>query len=380
MKCGEIMKDLIKKILNKVFRVFKVRNKIIFESGFNLIDGCPFAIYKYMVDKNIEDYRLIWIVKRGTNVSKIREHDYVYYNTLKAFYHLATAKYWIKSQSTKNIIDKRDEQSYIQVWHGNGILKKMGYDVTKENSNVPMAHTREWDFFVAHSDSDAKKIKSSTGYNGKYVVIGSANMDYIIKNKNNKGLKKEVFNKLNCGDFKKKVLLYAPTFRDYELEENIVELPIKSLLNLDNYIVLIRVHPLVRKNLNKDIFDNDNFINACDYSNIEDLLVISDVLVTDYSSVSFQFAVLNRPIVFYPYDYDKYVGCRDGFYVDYKKELPGPLCYSEEQLVEVLKDYSSLEKKYKNKLIAFNKNFNKFADGHACERFVANLLKGKFDK
>ena len=79
-------------------------------------------------------------------------------------------------------------------------------------------------------------------------------------------------------------------------------------------------------------FINSNFINACNYPDASDLLPISDILITDYSSLFYQYAPLNRLIVFYPYDYEEYIKLRGGFYLDYEKELPGPICKTEDEL------------------------------------------------
>ena len=83
------MKSFIKKIVNNFFKLFKIKeNKIVFESGRNLVDGNCKAVYDYMVENNYNNYKLVWLVKKGTDVSGLRKNDYVYYKTFKALYHL----------------------------------------------------------------------------------------------------------------------------------------------------------------------------------------------------------------------------------------------------------------------------------------------------
>ena len=373
------MKNILSIIINFFFRRFKIQKKILFQSQKNLTDGCPLAIYKYMKENNINDYKLVWIVEKGTDTSLINNDEYAFYRTFKALYHQATAKYWVRSQSYGSIIKKRKEQSYIQVWHGNGPFKRMGYDIKNDKDRPQLEHTKEWDFFVANSESDKSIIKSSTGYNGKFYILGAANLDYIMKNSHDKKYRKDILKKLNIKDDSKKIVLYAPTFRDFDLDKEIVNIPIKKLKNLSDYIIIVRLHPWVREKVDKTIF-SDNIINGCDYPDVEDLLSVSDILITDYSSVCFQFAILNRPVLFYPYDYDKYVEIRGGFYIDYKKDLPGPICYNEEQLYDNLDNIEDTFKKYKDKMEKFNKKYNKYLDGQSCKRFIEALYNGDFDK
>lgn len=373
------MKKILSIILNYLFKLFPIKNKIIFESGRGLIDGSPKAIYKYMKDTKQDKYKLIWLIERGTDISMIDQKDYAYYKTIKAYYHLATAKYWIRSQSIGNIIKKRKGQVYIQLWHGNGALKKMGYDVTEKSQRIPMEHVKEWDYYIASDELDAQAIKTSTGFDKNIEILGMACVDDTLKINNNKLLKKEILKKLGISDNEKKIILYAPTFRDFDLDKNKeIDIPIKQLANLRDYLILIRLHPLVRDKINKDIFKNSNFINACNYPDASDLLPISDILITDYSSLLYQYAPLYRPIVFYPYDYDEYKRLRGGFYLDYENDLPGPICKRESELYDTLKNIDVVYKKYEKKLKKFNDIYSKLSDGKASKRFVDKLMSDEF--
>lgn len=376
---GEKMKNIFSKIINIIFKNFKVQNnKIIFESGRGLVDGNVKAVYDYIVENNIKEFKCVWLVNKNTETTSLRKGDYVYYKTIKSYYHLATAKYWIRSQSIGSILKKKKNQVYIQLWHGNGVMKKMGYDVNNDSERPIIEHVKEWDYYIANDKYDAEVIKSSTGYNKNIDILGMACVDNSIKKSNDNNFKKEVLTKLNIKEKNKKIILYAPTFRDFELDKDSINVPIEKLKQLKDYLILVRLHPLVREKINKDIFKNKNIINACEYPDCSDILSISDILITDYSSIIYEYSPLNRSIIFYPYDYKKYVELRGGFYVDYQKELPGPICYNEDDLLKVLENIDKDKIKYNKKITSFNKKYNYLSDGEASKRFIDKLISGYF--
>ena len=372
----EKTKRILTKIINITFQMFKIQ--IVFESGRDLIDGNAKAIYDYMKKQSSNNYRLIWLVTKNTDVSNLDKKDYVYYKTLKGYFHIATSHYWIKNQSIKTIISKRKGQIYIQLFHGNGVMKKMGYDVTGEEKRPPLEHTKDWDYYIANDQNDKNVITSSTGYQGKIEVLGMACIDTTKNLSKDKQKQKAILKSLNITNNKKNIL-YAPTFRDTDLNKEKVSIPIEKLQELEDYNIIIRLHPQIRTKVEESIFNKTNFINGCNYPDASELLTITDILITDYSSIFYEYLILNRPIIFYPYDYQEYINIRGGFYIDYQKELPGPICYSEEQLLNTITNIDTINNKYKTKRDKFNKKYNRLSDGKASERFVKALINNKFN-
>ncbi len=373
------MKKIISQILNFIFYFFKVdQKKILFESGRNLIDENPKALYCYIKRNCPNDFKTVWLVNKKTNTDALKKGDFAYYNTLKGFYFLATSKYWIKSQSTGNTLKKKRNQIYIQTWHGYGPTKKMGYDVNFTSERPPMNHTREWDYFIASSSLDEQIITSSTGYKKNTVILGSATTDEILEISKDINKKNKI--KKNLGilekDFNKKIIFYAPSFRDSNLKEKTTKLKISSLSKIKDAIVLVRLHPLISENIDHSIF-SDTILNACSYPDSSELLGISDILITDYSSVVSKFAILNKPIILYAYDLDSYLTER-GFYLDYKKDMPAPIVYNEQELFETIINIENIQKKYENKLKKFNENYNYLNDGHVCGRIIQKIKEGFF--
>lgn len=375
------MKKLISTIINWFFHFFKIQDKIVFECGRGLIDGNPKAIYEYMLDIKQKKYKLIWLVEKGTDTTVLRDGDYVYYHTIKSCYHLATAKYWIRSQSMGSLLKKRKGQVYIQLWHGNGAMKYVEYDITNAKERPVLKHASEWDYYIANDELDASHMITGVGYDKKIEILGMACLDTTLKLANDSKFKQELLTKLSIEKKakNKKLIFYAPTFRDFDLEKNIIKVPLEKLSKLKDYLILVRLHPLVRTKVDPIIFKNDNMINVCNYPDASDILAISDILITDYSSIFYQFSPLNRPIIFYAYDYDEYKKLRGGFYLDFQKDLPGEVCYTEDELVDVLSNIEEVTKKYQTKLKQFNSKYNYLADGNASKRFTDKLLNNEFN-
>lgn len=377
------MKKIICMILNFIAKGFKVnKRKILFQSGRSKVDCHPYAVYRYIKNNCPNDYICIWLVERETDVSMLEKGDYCYYRTFKAFIAMVTSKYWIRSQSLGGPIKKKKNQVYIQMWHGAGDLKKCGYDCLPEEERPTevIEHAREWDYLVATDVGNRDSMITSTGFKKDVIMIGSSDSDILINA--NKKYVDNVRKKLNIsGKKNKKVIMYAPTFRDFDLEDgdSKISLPVMSLGNLDDYIVLLRLHPLVSKRI-ENMQLPSNFINVGWYPNVIDLYLVTDILITDYSSVVFPFSLLKRNLILYPYDMERYIELRGGFYLDYEGDLPGPIVYTEEDLVNTILNIEKLSKKYVKKLERFNKKYNCLNDGHVCERFVKELKAGTFDK
>jgi len=176
----------------------------------------------------------------------------------------------------------------------------------------------------------------------------------------------------------KKVLLYAPTWRDnytgIKPFSNKGLAKLNSYLSKNNYLLLVKKHPAGKK-----ISIPKNLCNIRDITfrvgDIQELLIFTNILITDYSSVFFDFVLLDRPIIYYPYDYEEYLeNCR-GMYYDYYKEIPGPFAKNEKKLLYLIKTVDKWfnDEAYQTKYKKFKNRFNYYQDGKSCER-VYNLI------
>ena len=177
----------------------------------------------------------------------------------------------------------------------------------------------------------------------------------------------------------KKIILYAPTWRDDEFYEK-GQYKFSLRLNLDKlkeslgeeYILLVRTHYFIADKL--DLSDYKGFaVDVSRYDDIAELYLISDILITDYSSVFFDFANLRRPILFYTYDLDKYQNMLRGFYIDIHTEVPGPLVFTTEEIIDKIKNIDKLNEEYKERYDEFYERFCSIDDGNASKRIVEKV-------
>ena len=161
-------------------------------------------------------------------------------------------------------------------------------------------------------------------------------------------------------------------------QENI-NIRIESLKKLTDYVVLVRLHPLLNSKINRKLFDDSNFINVCEEEDIVNLYLITDILISDYSASIYEFALTGKKIVLYPYDYDEYKKY-PGFCIDYKKTLPGPICYDENELYDTILNIEKIYPKYNEKWNNFNKKYNYMNDGEATKRFAQYLINGNLER
>lgn len=367
------MQNIIKKVLYNVFSKLRVNQKLItFESygGKNFSCNCK-AIYDEIKEKKLDYSCKIFINKNVTLDEKYKE-DIVYRGTIKWIYYTATSKYWIKNTGAYGGLPKRKNQIYINTWHSGSILKKQGYDIENVplEKRTPKDNVKDWDWYVAGSEEKAKVLNNSTGYKGNTVVIGMPRIDYLInfKQEDIKRIKK----KLNIEQ--KRVIFYAPTWRDNDVEGKNNSSILDGIIIPDGYVMLVKFHPLVKYTS----INNEKIINVSKYNDINELFVIADVLISDYSSVIFDYSNLKKPIILYAYDFDEYKDLRD-FYIDYEKTMPGPIVKTIDELNEELTKIDTISIRYREKQEKFYESYCSSNDGQATKRFIDLLVSGYFD-
>lgn len=368
-------------------------NIIVFQSfmGRSYCDS-PKALYNYLLsDSKYDNYKFIWFFKdpdKYKYLEKNKNTKVVKCDSKSYYQYFAKSKYWIVNSRVEDFILKKRNQKYIQCWHGTP-LKKLGYDINIKNSNAMNSlhdirkryrdDAKRYDYMISPSRFCSKKFISAFNLKklGKENIIierGYPRNDYLINYKSN-DVKKIKQNLGISND--KKVILYAPTFRDnkhdsslgYTYDVNIDFDYFKNNLT-DDYVILFRAHYFIANSF--DFSKYNGFIyDVSNYDDINDLYVISDILVTDYSSVFFDFAILKRKMIFYVYDFWDYKNKMRDFYIDLS-ELPGNIVYSDKELLKEIKSNNFVySKKYKD----FNKKYNYLDDGKSSERVIDNILK-----
>lgn len=387
-------KSLISLRYGRFYLFNKVDDKlIVFEvfSGKKYADS-PKAIYEYMLnDEKYKDYKFVWFFKDPLNykfLEKNKNTKVIKYGSKDYYFYYSRAKYWITNSTIFHIIRKRKNQEYVQCWHGTP-LKRLGFDIIKDGNamNSIKDIRRKWkgtatkcDYLISPSAFVTEKYKSAFNLrelnpNVKIIEEGYPRNDFLSNYKKSDvdKIKKDLSLPKD-----KKIILYAPTFRDNEHQSG-VGYTYKTALDFeklkkefsDEYIILFRAHYLIANSFDFDKY-KDFIFDVSNYDDINDLYVISDLLITDYSSVFFDYSILKRPIIFYMYDLDLYKNSLRDFYIDLEV-LPGPIVENEKDLHKAIKDVKSfkVDKKYEE----FNKKFTYLEDGKASERVVKLIIK-----
>ena len=378
----------------------KTDPKIVLFSCFNgkSYTCSPKAIYEYMLsDDKYKDYQFIWFFKseevkkydflnknRNTKVVSKKSKDYERY--------LHIAKYWFFNFKIADYIKPKKDQVFTQCWHGTP-LKRLGFDLThydnqlntvKEMKKRYKVETEKFSYFISPSAYASGVFRSAWnlkefGKNDIIIEKGYPRNDFLFKYTENdvSEIKKRILGE----DIKnKKIILYAPTYRanqhesgvGYVYKEEVDFEKMREKLG-DEFIILFRPHYFVASVFNFDKYKGFVY-NASDVDDINDLYVISDMLITDYSSVFFDYANLKRPMIFYMYDLDYYRDESNGFYFDVEENLPGKIVKTDDDLIDEIIRISK-EFKYDKKYEEFNKKFNYLDDGEASKRVVETVIK-----
>ena len=396
-----IFRKIIRKMLyikNKIkylryYYKYKVDDKLILFEVYNGRNyACsPKAIYEYMIkNKKYKDYKFVWAFKNPEKYDLGKQTKIVKTNSKEYFKYLSSSKYWIVNSLVDVAIKKKKNQIYLQCWHGTP-LKKLRYDIEVKGSVLNTINeirkkndldAVKFDYFISPSKFCTEKFTSAFNLKklGKENIIiekGYPRNDYLFNYKKEDVEKIKKTLKLPKN---KKIILYAPTFRDnqhtsglgYTYNLGIDFDKLKKELKKD-YIILFRTHYFISNSFDFSKY-KDFIYDVSDYDDINELYIISDILLTDYSSVFFDFANLKRPMLFYMYDLDDYKNNLRDFYFDLDI-LPGPIVKQEDNLIKEIKNIDNYDKIYKDKYKKFNQKFNYLDDGNATKRVVEKIFE-----
>ncbi|MDR0912229.1 MAG: CDP-glycerol glycerophosphotransferase family protein [Methanobrevibacter sp.] len=378
------------KIYYALCKLLPLKERYIFESGLaRQYSDAPRALYEELIKQ--KDIEAIWIYTK-TSFNHPISTKVVRRLSPKYYYYLATSKYWINNQNFPAYIKKRKGIKFIQTWHGTP-LKKMLNDLDKilgrEEDYLKSVNNaiKGWDYLISQNPYSTEKFKSAFNYNGKIIEEGYPRND-IFFNENDKEIainKIKVQYKINNNG--KKIILYAPTFRDNKESVNSTSIENKFLMDInipfkefyerfkDDYILLIRSHLISKLNSDIPLEYKETIFNVSDYPDIAELFIFSDILITDYSSVFFDYTVLERPMIFYAYDKKEYINDIRGLYLDYDKTVPGPIVETPEELFDVLNNINQVYDDFKDKIHNFKLKYAPKDDGNASKRIIKKYFK-----
>lgn len=369
----------------------------LFGAIFNILSIFPVKPNQisFITDKNASfegnlKYIANEFANRKTNDGMYFEYKFIPKDkfSIKNLYTLARSKFVFLNDNFFPIafMNFNSSTKIIQLWHAPGAFKKFGYnfieDPTRKGLVVKLGE--KTDYLTVTSKNVAKFYSEAFAIDEKKILpFGIPRLDYYssehLSAKNNQRIR-DRFEKKYPNMKGKKLVLYAPTFREtcknncvfnyFDLVRFTKELG-------DEYSLLVRLHPKMTRFSDAGDFEdeffkmNPNIIDLTHIKNEQELLLLADILITDYSSIMIEYAILNKPILFFAYDLDDYLTNERGFYFNYEKEVPGKIVTNMDQLIESIKsnDFEF------NKLNSFlNFQFD-YLDDNASKRIVDYLLE-----
>ncbi len=362
----------------KFYMKLPVKKKtIVFESMWGTKYSCnPRYLYEY-IDANHKDYKCVWFLKdehfpikgKGKRVRRL---------TPKYFYYLATAKYFVNNVNFNDHYIKRPKQVEIQTMHGTP-LKTLGLDVpgdfpTIKHEEMFITKCKRWDYLTVQSDFVSDIARKCFLFDKEVLDCGYPRTD-ILYTKNNEKDIKEI--KKNMGlPLDKKVILYAPTWRIKNKFDLMLDIESLRKALSDEYVLILRLHHFSVKGWDQP--QEDDFVyDLSNYNSVEELYLISDILVTDYSSVMFDYGILDRPIILFTYDMEEYSEKLRGLYVDIKDDAPGPMCYSSKEVENAIVNLEQTEKENKPRRDKFRAKFLQYECENSSERVFETVMKKK---
>jgi len=377
-------------LLYYYYRFFPMQRKVVASTmrGRRFGDNPGFIIE--CLKEKAKDIDYVWL--------KADDYDYVVpdgirtvsykHNLRQKIYECATAKVWIYSHRMPSYIRKRRGQIFIETWHGGLGIKKIEGDVPsvmkgKRNVKEIKNTSKLADVFISNSKHLDDIYRRAFGFMGPIYKCGYPKNDVFFKD--NTEIIKKVRNHFGLED--EKLLLYAPTFRDSFELTNMVDV---SVYNVDynnlkkalisrfggKWIILVRWHPIMRTYMEQQKSVIQDVIDATSYPEMQELILASDVFLSDYSSSIFDAALREIPCFTFATDFNEYKKDRGVYYE--MEELPFPCAKNNEELINHVLNYD--HDAYIEKWKQFAKRTGLFETGHAADDIsnkIIDIMNGK---
>ena len=358
------MKYLIIKIgiflINVVYAFVKllpVKKRVVFISRQSNKESEDIYLLRKELKKKDKDLEIVILCKKLE--SSLKSKVFYVFHMFVQMYYLATSKVIILDSYCicASILKKKKGTVIIQMWHALGAFKKFGCSILDQEegsssklANVMKMHSN-YDFVLTSSEATKKYFGQAFNYSlDNIIVMPLPRVDKLTDKKYRENIKENIVEKYPQLK-KKKNIIYVPTFR--KGNEDIG--PINNLIeqiDFSKYNLIIKLHPLSKiKIIDKRVLIDKKFSSI-------DMMMVSKYVITDYSAIVFEAAILNKPIFFYCYDLEKYYKRRN-FYIDYKREMPGLISMEARDIVFAIenKNYDlELVKKFQNKYVDYQKN------------------------
>lgn len=370
------------KVLFTLFKLFPLKNKVTFLTSF---PDNPMYIYKALKKQQVEvqvvflcHQRCFDAFKKVSNLTYLVESRNLIH-TIIGIYHLATSKQIVADNyyGFLAVTNFKKEVKCTQIWHSVGAIKQFGAEDPTNINRTPAALRRfekvyhRFHQFAVGSDFMAAIFKKAfLADHAIFLKTGVPRTDFFFNEERHHQIKTSLYQQ-NALLEKKKVILYAPTFRRYEDDASKIKLDIEKMYTTlkDEYVLLIKLHPAIKSTLDLNSKYPDFVFDYRHYPDINELLIITDVLITDYSSIPMEFVLFKRKMIFYAYDLEVYKN-DNGLWEAYESSVPGPIALNTNEVIDAVLNWEVdlLQ------LDAYAEKWVTYCDGNASDSLVSELF------
>lgn len=353
---------------------FPLQRKIVFDNfyGRGLGDDPKYILLQMIKDGVKAKY--IWLTN-DQSIEVPTEVRKVQIGSWRATYHYLTSKIWVDNVKNVEKPRKRKGQFYLQTWHSIFTTKMLEQDVVSTLStdyvDASKADSQKIDLMYANNDFNVKLFKSSFWYNGTVIKTDSPHLSIILNVPSD--LKEKICKRNNIPP-RKKIILYTPTFRkDFNIDVfkwnyESVKVAFEKKYHSE-FVFLAKFHPNIARQMVS--FSSEIFHNLSDYPDVSELVAISDILITDLSSVAYEMAIKKGPVFLFMKDVDDYTK-NDRTQYFQTNELPFPIAKTESEFIDNIEKFD--ECKYKKNIQDFFKKIGLEESGTGSST-IANILK-----
>lgn len=323
--------------------------------------GCnPRYLTEYLLEY-YPDMEIVWVFRKGVNISAVDKRvKCVRFRTWEYLKMVNSAEFLVTNSRTDPwhiYWHKRPSQKYLMLWHGGAALKRIERDVEDRLgfSYVQKAKrdSKVCDLMISGCRANTELIKRSFWYSGEIFETGIPRNDIFFNETLHRSIRQHIIEQYNLPS-DGRIVLYAPTFRrsgtiePYRIDWSDMIPRLERMFGGAKVTLLLRLHPnLIGKADTSSLINHPSVIDMTRYHDMQELLCVSDMLITDYSSSMFDYAMLRRPCMLYATDVAEY---DRGYYYDFR-ELPFPLAQNSEQLINLIENFD--EKEYQRDLKTF---------------------------
>jgi CDP-glycerol glycerophosphotransferase len=347
---------------------------ILYESWHGAYSDNPRAICEELVRRDAA-YRHVWVLRPDAQEAPdgavaVRPDTRAYLEAL------GSARYVVANNTLPGYFHKKRRTTYLQTWHGTP-LKRIAFDIPAPQFAGGRKYLRNlrrdvarWDWLIAPNAFSADVFRRAFRYGGKVLETGYPRND-VLSSPERDGVRARLRGRLGIPDGAQAVL-YAPTWRDNDVYSSELDLPAMADALGPGHVLLLRAHALVAATVAES--GHPGIRNVSGHPDIRDLYLAADVLVTDYSSVMFDFAVTRKPILLFTYDLARYRDELRGLYFSLEEDAPGPLLTTTTEVIAALRDLDAVTRAHAGAYASFAERFCGLEDGHAAARVVETVF------